>query len=334
MAFFLFPGQLAARGELYHQMAASLAAGLELVRTLQMLSANPPGRGMRHPLRRVIQRLEDGATFGEALRAQGSWAPPFDIALLEAGELSGRLDHACQLLSRAYVDRARLLRVMMIGLAYPVFVFHFAFLILPVTHLVSLFQGGELSAFVMAKLMFFIPFYLAVLAIIFLSQGSRGRGWRSLLERFTGLVPVLGKARRALSLSRLSLALDALLNAGVAAVRAWPLAASASGSPALEREVERWKPRLDDGQPAGDLILTSSRFPQHFRSVYASSELSGRVDEALPRLAEHYREEGERGMKVAAGLLTALVYGAVLVVVAYQIVSFWLGYYSRILSIS
>jgi hypothetical protein len=37
-------------------------------------------------------------------------------------------------------------------------------------------------------------------------------------------------------------------------------------------------------------------------------------------------------MRVAAGVLTGVVYGVILLVVAWQIVSFWLGFYGAILN--
>lgn len=333
MAILFLPGQLNTRADLYHQIGSSLAAGLPLGRTLQMLSENPPARGLTRILERISERVESGSTFAEALESLGSWAPEFDIALIQAGEQSGRIDESCRLLARAYGERARLMRQILIGLAYPAVLFHFAFFIMPIGDLVNLVQAGDIAWFLFKKLAFFLPLYLIVFFIIFISQGSHGKAWRSLMERFTAWLPMVRKARRALVLSRLSVALDALLNAGVPATRAWPLAAAASGSPAMEREIRRWVPRLENGEPAGDIIVHSSQFPQHFASIYASSEMTGRVDDALGRLSTHYEEEGLRLMKLAGGALTGLVYGAILLVVAYQIVTFWLGYYGNILSI-
>jgi protein transport protein HofC len=333
MAFLIFPGQLSARSDFYHQLASSLAAGLPLTRSLRILAEGPPARGLSTPLGRIAGRLDNGATFAEAVRSLGSWAPEFDVALLEAGELSGRLDYSCRLLSRSYQERARLARQILIGLAYPAVLFHFAFLIMPIGHLVSLFHTGDIAAFLLRKLLFFIPFYIAILVVVYAAQGTRGRLWRSLIEQVMRLVPLVGKARRALVLSRLSLALDALFNAGVPAVRAWTLAAAASGSAAMQSEIRRWVPHLQNGEPASDLILASRAFPQHFASVYTSSELSGRIDEALPRLSEHYQEEGLRLVRLSAGMLTGLIYAAVLLVAAYQIVSFWLGFYGQIVNI-
>lgn len=331
MAFLYSPSQLTARSELYYQIGNALSAGLPLPRAIRMLSEKPPARALAAMLDRVATRLEAGDTFSEAVQSLGRWAPGFDIALLEAGERSGRLDHVCKLLAKAYEERARLLQQMIIGLLYPAFLFHFAFFIMPVGHLVALFHGGTIGEFLGRKLMFFLPFYLALALIVFACQSSRGRSWRSLLEQVGRLVPVFGRARRSLVIARFTTALDALLGAGVAATRAWPLAAAASGSVAMEREMDAWVPRFAEGEAAGDIILRSHAFPQHFASSYSTAEFSGQIDEVLPRLARHYQEEGFRLMKVAAGVLTGLIYGAVMLSAVVQIFSFWLGHYNSVL---
>lgn len=333
MAFPLLPSRLSARSDFYHQIGSSLGAGLPLVRALRVLAANPPARGLRGPADFLATRLEAGSTFVEALRALGRWAPEFDQALIEAGEESGRLDQVCRVLSKDYGERARLVRRILLGIAYPIVLFHFAFLIVPIGHFIEFFQTGDLARYLVRKAAFFLPIYGIVVVALLAAGSSHGRAWRSVMEQLARMVPVFSQARRALVLARLSLALDALLNAGVAAVRAWPMAAAAAGSPAYEREVARMIPRLQEGESAGDVLLRSRVFPPHFTNIYATGEMSGRTDESLGRLAEHYQEEGLRLMRIAAAVFTGLVYGAVLLVVAYQIVGFWLGHYERILSI-
>ncbi len=333
MAMLILPGQLSARSEFYHQIGSSLSAGLTLVRTLRMISESPPSAGLGGIAEALVQRLEVGATFSEAIRSLGRWAPAFDIALIESGESGGRLDAVCKVLSKNYQERARLSRQILLGVFYPVVLFHFAFLILPINAFLELFKTWDFTAFAIHKAAIFVPIYGIVAAIILAAGSEHGGAWRSTLERLFLIVPVFGKARRALVLSRLSLALDSLLNAGVPSTRAWPMAAAASGSPAIGREVDRLVPRLSEGESAGDFLLRSRVFPQHFVHVYATAELSGRTDEALGRLAAHYQDEGVRMMGIAAMTLTGLIYATVLIVVAYQIISFWLGYYSQILDI-
>ncbi len=332
MAILVTPAQLAARSDFYHQIGTSVAAGLSLIQTLRLLAKSPPAPGLRHRAARVADRLEAGSTASEAFRSLGSFVPPFDISLIEAGEQTGRIDRTCLALSQAYAARAALARQVLMGLAYPILVFHVAFLILPVQYLVALVTGGDFSGFLLQKFLFFGPVYLATFAFIFALQRSQTGLARSAFEGVTSLLPILGRARRALALSRLSLALDALLNAGVNAAQAWPLAAAASGSPALQREVTRWGPRIAEGDPASELLLRSSKFPPHYSHIYATAEMSGKIDDALPRLVTHYQEEGLRLMRVAAGILIGVVYGGILLIVAYQIVSFWLGFYGQVLN--
>lgn len=332
MALFITPAHLAARADFYHQIGTSVAAGLTLVRTLRVLAQNPPARGIASRAARVADRLESGATAGEAFRSLGSWVPDFDLSLIEAGERTGRIDRTCLALSQAYASRAALARQILMGLAYPILVFHVAFLILPVHHLVALVRDGQIASFLFHKVLFFGPVYAATAALILVLQRTQRGIARSTLEACTSLLPVLGRARKALALSRLSLALDALLNAGVNAVHAWPLAAAASGSPAIQREVARWTPRFAQGEPTADLLVQSSCFPPHYSNIYASAELAGKVDDALPRLVSYYQEEGLRLMRVAAGILIGVVYGGILLIVAFQIVSFWLGFYGQIVN--
>jgi len=332
MALIITPAHLSEKADFYHQVATSVGAGLTLIKTLRILAQNAPSRGISRRATHLADRLEQGATASEAFRDLGNWVPTFDLALIEAGERTGRLDRTCKALSEAYAARATLARRVMMGLAYPILVFHVAFLILPVEYLVGVVRDGAVGAFLFQKLSFFGVAYLGAGALVFLLQRSQSGPTRALVESLSSLVPVLGRARKSLALSRFSLALDALFTAGVNAMHAWPLAANASGSPALQRIVHRWAPRIANGEPASELVLGDSFFPPHFSNIYATAEVSGQIDDALPRLVSHYQDEGLRLMRVAAGILVGVVYGGILLIVAYQIVSFWLGFYGQVLN--
>src|SRR5437879_7872256 len=88
------PAQFARRAEFYHQLGSLTGAGLGLIRGLETLQRNPPARSYRQPIRRVLEQLAHGYTFAESFRRVGQWLPGFDVALLKAGEQSGRLE-AC-----------------------------------------------------------------------------------------------------------------------------------------------------------------------------------------------------------------------------------------------
>src|SRR6185436_16433547 len=221
MSLLITPAQLTQRSELFHQLAQLTASGIGLIPALEILHRNPPRRSMRQPLAQLLQQLSAGHTFDYALPHSGRWLSSFDIALLQAGEQSGRLPNCFKLLADYYAERAQLARQVIGFVAYPVFVFHLAVLIFPVSKLTDLVLKGALVAFVMQKLIVIVPVYALALFLCFALQGNRGEAWRSALEQIFHRVPLLGKARRSLAIARLSIALEALLSAGMTIIEGW-----------------------------------------------------------------------------------------------------------------
>jgi type II secretory pathway component PulF len=330
MPLIVTPALLAQRGELYQQLASLLSAGVSVMEAIELLRKNPPSRAFRSPLTRVQVQLGQGYSITEAIRFQPGWLPPFDLALIQAGEESGRLPECCRLLAGYYEERARLARQVIGALLYPLFLAHFALLVFPLSHLTALVQSFDIVAFLGAKLVLALPFYLVACAFVVAIQGQRSEPWRAFMERILGLIPAIGKARRQLALARLAAALEALLNAGVSIVEGWNLAADASGSPALRRAVHRWKRPLAAGQTPAELLHATPAFPELFANLYATGELSGQLDQTLGRLHRHYQDEGSRRLQLVAQWVPRLIYLVIVLSIAYFILNFWLGYFSAI----
>ncbi len=325
MQVIITPGQLKHRAELYHVLGTMLTAGLTAPKALEQLASNPPSRTLREPIARWQQHLRDGATVGDAVEQMGDWMPAFDVALVKAGDRSGRLDACFKLLAGYYEERSQMARKMISDLLYPVFLFHFAVFVF--SFLDFLKPGHGLVRFWLVVLGILIPVYAAAGFLILAGQGRHGEAWRSKVENILRRVPVVGTARRCLALARLAAALEALLNAGVLITSAWELAVAASGSPALGRAVSGWKAAVEEGATPAELMRASPEFPEMFASLYASGEISGQLDETLGRLHRHYQEEGSRKMRAIAEWSPKLVYYAVMLVIAWKIISFYYGLY-------
>jgi type II secretory pathway component PulF len=332
MPLIVTPRQLTVRAELYQQLASLTVAGVGLIDALEMLWKSPPSRSYREPLASIINQLKQGSSFGDALDALGNaWLPSFDVALIRAGEQSGRLDHCFRLLSDYYQERARLARQVMSELAYPALIIHVAILVFPPGLLAKLFWEGEVWPFVWSKISVLIPLYIGVLFLVYLGQGRHGLLWRSAIERLLRAVPILGSARQSLALARLSVALEGLLSAGVSIIEAWELAAAASGSPALQRTVFGWKHQVAGGKTPAEAVRESGSFPDLFTHLYSTGEMSGQLDETLRRLYVHYQEEATRKLHALAQWMPRIIYMAVMLVIAYYVITFWTGYYTGII---
>jgi type II secretory pathway component PulF len=330
MAVIFLPGQLAQRADFYHQLGRLVASGVSIIQALEIQRRNPPSAAFRGPISQLISRLNQGDSFNASLRSLGRWLPDFDAALLEAGETSGRLPETCRLLGDSYDQRARTARSLIGYMAYPLILLHLAILIFPTSFLTGLILRGEVAAFFVQKAAVLVPLYGLVALALLMGQGGRGETWRSIIEAVLRPVPFLGKARQCLALSRLSVALESLLNAGVPVVRAWQLAGEASGSSALRRAVNGFLPRIETGSTPAEEVNGCRHFPETFASQYQTGEISGQLDDVLRRLHLHYAEEGTRLLRLAVMLAGAPVYGAVVLLIAWQVISFWTGYFGQI----
>src|SRR5580692_5900650 len=129
MPIIFSPRQLTQRSMFYQQLGQLLSAGITVINALEMLSRNPPSRSYREPIRQILKQISEGGNVTDALQQLGKWTPAFDLAMVHAGESSGRLDIVFRLLASHYAERAAMMRQMISDLAYPVFLFHFAILI-------------------------------------------------------------------------------------------------------------------------------------------------------------------------------------------------------------
>jgi type IV pilus assembly protein PilC len=327
MPLIITPGQLSRRADFYHQLGQLTGAGLGLVQALEQLKRHPPARSYREPIARLLQQIASGCTLTDALQRSGHWLPAFDIALLQAGEHSGRLDACFRLLADYYTDRARLARQMISDLAYPAFLLHFAIFIFPFA---QFFSSGNWVVYLCQTVGVLIPLYALVALMIFAAQSRHGETWRACFESLLRPIPVLGVARQYLALARLASALEALLSAGVTVIEAWEMAATASGSPALRRTVLGWRPQVNAGQTPAEAVSASGSFPDLFASQYGTGEISGKLDETLRRLHAYYQEEGSRKLQAVSRWTPRFIYFGVVIMIAYRIIAFYTGYFNMV----
>ncbi|MEO7297622.1 MAG: type II secretion system F family protein [Verrucomicrobiota bacterium] len=331
MPLIVTPGQFTQRAELYHQLGSMLSAGMPLTKAVEMAQQNLPNASSRRALFKIGAQIQEGHTFADSIANVSGWITSFDLALLSAGEKSGRLDVVFKSLASYYNNRAKITRDAISQMMQSVLTLHVLLLIFPLALLVNGVAKGNWTPFLIEKLFAFGLLYGITFVVLYLCQGQRGETWRGLLEELSRPIPFLGKARKFLALARLSIALESLINAGVSIITAWELSATASGSVALRRTVAKWRPHIEAGTPPSELINLSREFPQMFANLYQTGENSGQQDDTLRRLNAYYEEEGFRKLRLFTRLFNALLYLGVVIVVAYSIFSFYLGYYGAMM---
>jgi type II secretory pathway component PulF len=315
------------RALFYHQLASLLQAGLPLFSTLEQLARNPPAASLRTPALSILSGLKAGLTFTESFKTLSGWAPDFDVALIQSGEHSGRLDQTFAILARHHDALATNWQLVLQEAAYPVLVLHVAVFIVPLPLFV---RTGSIPQYLLHSVGTLALGYAAVAATLWAVRPDRPRPWRSGIEQILVHVPILGSARSDLALARLAGSLEALLSAGILVTEAWPMAARASGSDVIEQTVASWDDPLSAGITPAELVQSCGVFPELFASAYATGEISGSLEEQLRRMARIHEEDGFRKLRAFSQWSPRIFYGLVSIWIVFQILALAGGYVSTL----
>lgn len=317
------PGKLLRRAELYNQLGSYISSGVTLRVALDSLSSKRSARRFQGAILKILNTIDAGGTFGEAINKVPESIPEFDRALLESGESSGRLDVCFKMLGEYYADTASLVGKTIWAMVYPFFIVHLAIIIFPVTSLVEAVQG-DLTGFLIKKGLTLGAVYGLIIFLMYCMSNQRSSTWRAVMEKMMGFIPLLGAARKNLALARLSASLGGLLSAGVGTVEAWALAGRSCGSETLKRVTQKMGKRINEGETPGALISRNSAFPDLFVSAYEAGEMSGKLDDSLERIYRNYKEEASSKLQQFSTWLPILFFLVVGISVGYQIITFYM----------
>ena len=88
---------------------------------------------------------------------------------------------------------------------------------------------------------------------------------------------------------------------------------------------------LDQGKPLHDALQATASLSQETRTLLATGERAGELEDALDRALARRAEMAERRLQTAARALGAIAYGVAVVGVAAIVILFYTNYYAPIL---
>ncbi len=317
----------------YDHLAQLLRAGVALPAALQKLASTSRG-STRAMLKQLGAELLEGKTAPEAFATLRPHIGEMEQTAIAALERSGRMDRGLQQLSDYFgaMDKARgeILR----RSAYPLFVLHFALLLVHVTELVS---GGELSnAGIHAYLRDTGFSLLVVYAVggILLGIGSilaKVGAENATADWLLRLVPIAGKLRRAFALTRFCATYDMQLEAGVNVLDSLQSAGKASRSGLIVSAVNNAMPEIRQGGQVGPQLARSSAFPESFTRTVLVAEETGELDKALARLTAQYQNEALTRLSTLSEWIPRLLYIGIMLYVGWVIIDGYRHYLNDVM---
>jgi type IV pilus assembly protein PilC len=132
---------------------------------------------------------------------------------------------------------------------------------------------------------------LLVVAGIVMIRYLRTDGGRLALDRFLIGLPILGTLFLKSAISRLASILSMLHSSGLDIMTAIKIATDTIGNRALSQELEQVSQSMKEGQGIARPLRQARYFPPMVVDMFAIGEESGRLDEMLREVSEHYDYE-------------------------------------------
>lgn len=308
---------------LFHELAALLHSGKSLGEAFEVL-----GRS-RGRLGAFAGRLGKVESIDGLVAASEGNLSSLDAAALEAGSASGKLEEVCTQLSRHYGLLHATRKATRRHLAYPIFILHFAAVVLSAP---DLFGEGGIELFLTRVVATLAAFYVvgALLAAAWfgsIALARRSPGY----ERFLLHFPLFGGIWQDLAAGRFAMTLSLSVGAGIGILSALPKAGTSSGSAGIRGWSEEAVPRVRRGGVLSQVFRDCPVFPEEIDRAILSGEASGRIDVELERAANRLMERGESRLELLAVWFPRLTYVAILIVVLLRVLEV-LGSYRDLLN--
>jgi type IV pilus assembly protein PilC len=324
--------------EFCRQLTISVSAGVSLTESLESIAQDVEHPRMKQVLESIVNELQEGRNFSDALEKQGKAFGPLFAPLVRSAELAGSLPETLEQMAD-YMESSDELRKKIKSITiYPCFMAGFFVVVCIIMTLVVLPKfkdvfggmGSQLpplttavfaaNEFLLANIFWVAPTILTlVIAGIVYTRTEKGA---YAFDKLKLRLPVIGPCIRKLTVARFCRNLSIMVRGGVPVASAMEIAASVCQNKLLEQSLNEVLERIVSGSDISSSLGKNSIFPQHMIRMVAVGEQTGDLAAVLEKVSDAYEKQAENSVSVAASLAEPIficIFGALILVMVMAI---------------
>jgi len=301
------------------QLATMIDAGLPLVQSLEILSAQQEHKLFKDIIREIREDVEGGSTFAGALKKHPGTFDDLYTNLVVAGEEGGILDNILLRLA-GYIEKAEALKKKVkSAMVYPTTIIGVAIIVVMILMIFvipvfeDMFKGAgqslplpTLIVITMSKIVkkyVFIVIPAVGLLLYLLRRYHHTENGKAVIDRLLLKLPVIGPLLQKISVARFSRTLGTLVSSGVPILDGLTIVSKTSGNKTIETAILNARASIREGETIAEPLNRSGMFPPMVIQMISVGESTGALDSMLSKIADFYEEE----VDVAVGNLTSLL---------------------------
>lgn len=322
------------------QLATMVGAGLPLLQGLLTLKDQVSNPTLSKIIQNVIERVEGGASFSEAIAHHPKVFNALFLNMARAGEASGQLTQILERVASYMEETASLKRKIKSAMMYPIIVTSMAVAITLVLliKVIPVFKGiyGDFGGQLPAATQFLIAlseslnkwFGIFVVTLIAVVVGLRfyykTPGGRMVIDKIRLKLPVYGELSLKIAVSRFSKTFSTLIESGVPILQAMNIVASTAGNMVVETAVLKASERIKEGETIAEPLKESGVFPPMVLKMVSIGEKTGQLDLMLAKISEFYDEQVKATVDGLTSIIEPLLIGFLGLVVGGIVISMFL----------
>jgi type IV pilus assembly protein PilC len=316
------------------QFKTMLTAGLPVIKVLEILENQNKNPKLKKALASMRVEIREGRALNEAFADHPGIFSRLYVSMIEAGESSGTLAEVLDRLVYILEHEQKVRSDIKSALQYPVMVMitlavaFFVLLTFVIPRFVGIFTKAGLDlplptllCLYMYQLLenyWYLLMGLFVLAILALRYWVTTETGRYVWDAFILRIPLVGVLFLKAAMSRFASIFSILQASGMTALGALDILSGTIGNTAISRELSGLKDKIREGEGISAPLRSSKYFPPMVVDMIAVGEESGKIEEMLHVIAEHYDDEVEYAVK---GLSDSV--GPVLIISLAAVVGFF-----------
>jgi type IV pilus assembly protein PilC len=326
------------------QMSTMIAAGLSLIKTINILAEQTENKELARLLHVIRTDVESGTALSDAMMKHPTVFPPLMIHLIRAGETGGFLDTALDNSAQTLEADVKLRDTIKSAMTYPVIVLVIAVVavigmllfIVPIFKKMFEDLGGELPLptqilVVASENMWWVLLILIPSGIGFSIWWNANKHTEEVRARIDPLklkLPVFGMLFKKVAVARFSRNFSTMIGAGVPILQSLSIVGETSGNFVIEQALRKVQESVRQGKSVSGPLAMEPVFPSMVVQMIAVGEDSGAMEVMLTKVAEFYEDEVDSTTKALTSLIEPLMIAFIGVIIGGMIVALYLPVFS------
>lgn len=298
-------------------------AGLSLVEALEILAKETGNKALKMVIADVTKEVSGGKQFSDVLRKHPKVFPPIYVKMIEAGEVSGKLEEALTQIAVQMKKTHDLTSTIRGAMIYPAVIVVamlgigvlMTTVILP--KLLTIFNefDSELplpTRILMAVTNFmskpinliFLSIFIILFLFSFITLLKKSLKFRTYIHTINLYLPIAGTVIKKINLARFSLTLSSLMKSAIPIVEAVTITAETCSNINYRVSLMKSSQELEKGIPLSESLRN---YPKLYSPLVTEmimvGERTGEIDALLTELATFYNDDVDKTMKNFATII-------------------------------